>query len=123
MDTLTNLALRIGAEDPELTPDAIEKIIADHIGKRVNALFEEIETHPDVALLRSTIQEKFGYECQIVPEMALYVNIGDSSDKSPVIPFSSRALEQAIQQILEKDFSTVGRHRCERDLPAALSRR
>ncbi|MEK7083599.1 MAG: hypothetical protein AAB972_05485 [Patescibacteria group bacterium] len=107
-DSLGVLMRRIRDKDPILTPQELEKQIADCVGTKINEAIKQTLANRYIALLQETIKDVFGLFCEIAPALSLYVNVSDTSDENISIePFSSLPFEKSLAAILEKDFCAL----------------
>lgn len=107
-DPFVILIKRIRDKDPRLTPQELEKEIANCVGIKINEVIKQTVTNGYIALLQETIKNAFGLSCEITPALSLYVNVSNTSDQETTIePFSSLPFEKALATILEKDFHTI----------------
>lgn len=106
-ESFKDLTKRIHANDPELTPQALEKLIAASVGEQLTEVIKNIQTNTDALSLRQAIWQKFAMDCQIIPEMLLYVDIGDTKKRSKITPFSSQLFEETLHAIMKKDFTVT----------------
>jgi len=111
MEDLSGILIkRIRDKDPLLTPQELEKEIANCIGTKINEIIKQTVTDGYIALLQQTIKDAFGFSCEIAPALSLYVNVTSESNENEKISidsFSSLLFEKALTEILEKDFCTL----------------
>lgn len=102
------LIKRIRDKDPLLTPQELEKEIANCVGMKINELIKQTVTDEQVTLLQQTVLECLGLSCEVAPSLSLFVSVGNASNReNSVESFSTNSFEQALSVIAGKDFSTV----------------
>ena len=107
-DLFAALSKRIHDKDPLLTPQELEKEIANCVGAKINEVIKHAITDGPVTLLQKAIKDAFGLSCEIAPALSLYVNVSDALHQEILIePFSSLPFEKALAAILEKDFHAL----------------
>lgn len=106
-ETFESLTARIQAQDPTITPQELEKLIAHCVGEMVGEILSNIVIGPKTVALQEAIRERFNLPCEIAPAMSIYVNILNETELVEVTPFSSLPFEEEIKNIMEKDFSAM----------------
>ncbi len=103
-ETFASLTARVHAQDPTITPEELEGLIACRIKESVDNLLKEIVTGSDTISLRQAIKDRFNLPCRIALATSLYIKVADADDeqKNPDVPF-----KEAILAIMEKDFSII----------------
>jgi len=99
-ETFATLAQRIQAGDPDITPQELEKLIADHVHELITDMAEQIDNSVDMTMIRQAIQDQFGLYCEMEPSISIYVNIGDTPSKNIFPAFSTVKLEQDLEAII-----------------------
>ena len=104
-ELFTELIERIRT-DADLAPDTIEKLIADCVLNKTQALLQEI-IDSDAVPLKRAIANRFGLQCVVSPSIGLYVKVAANPEPDPTANFSTEPLDNALTEIAEKDFSQM----------------